>query len=221
MYRISIAVIVIASVFSTMGCSRRGQDANEWFTTPGHVLEYEAVKGTVIRSKSIVTYTIGKFNGVRCIKATRTDNMMPVALNMYYSMDGGEVNWLGIDADEQEGLECPREKNVYSMAFKPFVPLFTAQPKVGDCRKGSIVTFVVGENAVEVSAVEARVECMESVSVPAGTYECLKVVLEMREARGSRSVETMTFWFAKGIGIVKSIMFVGEEQEILMLTSYR
>ncbi|HJN16471.1 MAG TPA: hypothetical protein QGH10_13290 [Armatimonadota bacterium] len=58
-----------------------------------------------------------------------------------------------------------------------------------------------GENEFEITQV-IKIEAVEAVTVPAGTFEdCLKVVTTSKSGRGDRVTTT---WYAKGVGAVQT-----------------
>lgn len=57
----------------------------------------------------------------------------------------------------------------------------------------------------------------ETVSVPAGTFKALKV--EQSSSMGGTNPDTQTLWYAQGVGLVKSVIFV-DKPVVTELVSY-
>ena len=66
-----------------------------------------------------------------------------------------------------------------------------------------------------------RVDGYESISTPAGKFNgACKVVVDIYEGGGDKSEGSMTYWFADGVGMVKSINDFGSSSEVSELVDY-
>lgn len=71
--------------------------------------------------------------------------------------------------------------------------------------KNKTMRVTIGPQVVTNSMWNIKIEGTESVTTPAGTYDCVKVsyVLKMNMGENSMKINTVD-WYAKGIGVVRS-----------------
>ena len=88
--------------------------------------------------------------------------------------------------------------------------------------------------SVASSRIDATLQCSlgaaASISVPAGTFQavsaaCTKTVIVSAVAPGGTvqlgaTQQSITYWYARGVGLVKSVATGGPANETLLLTSY-
>ena len=60
----------------------------------------------------------------------------------------------------------------------------------------------------------------ETVSVPAGKFEAMKLMTKVVQPRGGAPV-TKTYWYAPGVGLVKSMTDTGSVKSTTELLEYR
>lgn len=85
--------------------------------------------------------------------------------------------------------------------YHPFLLRFPAAVRIGQSWKWEGKEVVDRKNIIE-SRVEGMVEGRETVTVPAGEFDCLKVNVKTVSSDGT--VSTSTQWLASGVGIVKA-----------------
>lgn len=84
---------------------------------------------------------------------------------------------------------------------------FTISPNIpaGTKLKNKSLKLRMGPQTIAFNLWDVKVEGKESVTVPAGTFECLKVsYVQKINAGGSVQKLNSTSWFAEGIGLVRS-----------------
>ncbi len=62
------------------------------------------------------------------------------------------------------------------------------------------------DDAVYLLDVNSRIDRLEKIKVPAGTFEALKLVTEVKSTKGTKSF--VTEWYAKDIGLIKMVAVV-------------
>ncbi len=85
--------------------------------------------------------------------------------------------------------------------YHPFLLRFPAEVEIGG-RWEWEGKEVVDRKSIIVSRVEGKVENRETITVPAGRFDCLKVTV--RTVSDDGTVSSSTQWLASGVGIVKA-----------------
>lgn len=100
-------------------------------------------------------------------------------------------------ADMEDFVSSIRAKGELSITIKPDMAAGTKLPN-------QTLRISVGQETMSYNIWEAKVAGTESVTTPAGTFECMKVTFVNRiNAGGQNQKINVTEWFAPGVGAVK------------------
>lgn len=100
-------------------------------------------------------------------------------------------------ADMDDLVSSIRAKGELSITLNPDMAAGTKLPNKN-------LRVSVGQETMSYNIGEAKVEGTESVTTPAGTFDCLKVSFVNRISAGPENQKiNVTEWFAPGVGVVK------------------
>ena len=105
---------------------------------------------------------------------------------------------------------------------------FPANMKVGDKLKDGHITIIVSSSGMKVASfsvdiTDRKVEAVEDVTTPAGTFSCVKISYHTFSKISFLKIEmNTTEWHAKGVGMVKSETYSnsGKYQGKTVLTKF-
>lgn len=210
-----------AFLFSAFAQKRNG-NCNAYFpTTPGTVLEYAfrdvkngSNRGTIRQTVTNVTDT---GNGLKIIaKSERTDQNVRVGQEGTYSTSGeitmrcengvfyADVRTL---LDNQIGIYKGGDAELSGTELQlpgklsPGQSLPDADISIGAGRVGLPIP------PITIEVVNRQVKAVESITTPAGTFNCYKIMCEVEMHPVVTSYTRLVQWIAEGVGTVKSEMY--------------
>lgn len=102
-------------------------------------------------------------------------------------------------ADQMHQLEMSmRVRGSIDIPLPAEIP---ADPKFKDSK----LTCRGNNQIMSIAIKDGKYEGMETVTTPAGEFECMKIAYTLTQNMGETLTYTVTDWFAKGIGLVKSV----------------
>jgi len=105
---------------------------------------------------------------------------------------------------------------------------FPNELAVGQTLPGGNCNLKVSSNGMKIMTItcnisDRTVEAEESITTPVGTFDCYKMTYTSEVKIGLKIKSSVTEWYAKGIGLVKSEMYnkKGKLESYTMLTDFK
>jgi len=186
-------------------------------------------------SKKGMVLTTANFNG----KGKLEGYMRLSVKNVTGTSDNGTIVYTVQALDKKMQLEKPKETpkqyvapivgGVIELSMEPWVALSGGKDiqitgtqmvmpsklapgdKIKDSNVSMTLSMAVGKVTADVATTGQKCVGIETITVPAGTFECYKIerksVTEANMVVNVTLVHNSTVWYARGIGIVKSLSY--------------
>lgn len=198
---------------TTTGLSSGTSEPAPTATIPDE-LKHDAYAFQGLGNEDLLTYDVTfnempKEDGTQQTKLEKVEN----GVATYKVSRTGGLARLGVDTIELTANEVRMVGSSMGVLTAPSI-LMPANPTVGsewDTRLD--MDNVQGDRSVK-SSIKHKIDRTESVTVPAGTYECLVVESKLSTdssstaapGQSTKKTVTMTSYYSKGIGVVKLVI---------------
>ncbi|MCX6233838.1 MAG: hypothetical protein NT175_03825 [Bacteroidetes bacterium] len=179
------------------------------------------VKNTVIK-KEVQGNTITVTVDVKCFdekdKESFTNQVQMYCKDGVFYMD--MKNFL-----DKQSMESMKDMQVTVESDNMEIPS-NMQP--GQTLKDAFITFTMQMGSMKMVAfsvkiMNRKVEAVEDITVPAGTFTCYKLSQDMETKSGIKMTSSSVSWYAKDVGVVRSETFdkKGKMMGYSVLTDYK
>ncbi|MEG0517907.1 MAG: hypothetical protein RR555_03430 [Bacteroidales bacterium] len=176
--------------------------SNSIFPQEGKVMEYSAaVKMPTGEQKMEIKQFIKSKDGDNLVITTQTGGKN---IDIQYKIAGAKII-ISFQEMMNSALAQMGKVEVTEVSGDLAYPLTLEPNKQYDDVSMKIKGTIQGmEMTLSISMENRRAEGKESITVPAGTFECIKVLEEnVVQVMGQDQISEITTWYAPGIGMVK------------------